>query len=167
MKERDINTIVARSLNVIGKKISDGGRGSKGKFTQNPFDGFGIHEIDGKKKNVYFESKFNNKMKAFNVNRIEEHQADALDKFSEGEGSLCVVPLGIHVSRGDLRIYLFLWAALQERYYSESTIEYENVTYHIPSESKTITKKCLETLSYEEVKNGKIPFQTFIKKGEV
>jgi penicillin-binding protein-related factor A (putative recombinase) len=162
MKEKDINTIIAKSLNVIGKKISDGGKGSKGRFSQNPCDGFGVHEINGTKKNVYFESKFNSKMKAFNVNRIEPHQANALDKFSQGEGSLCVVPLGVHAKRNDLRIYLFLWSLLRDHYYSSETIVYENIIYYIPHKEKTITKKVLEILPYEKVKNGVIPFKTFI-----
>jgi len=163
MNERDVNTIVVNSMSVIGKKISDGGFASRGRFTQNPFDGFGIHEVDGVKKNVYFESKYSKGLKAFDLNRIAPHQAESLDKFGEGEGSMCLVPYGVHVKRGDLRIYLFLWAYLRNKYYDIEPISYDGETYYIPKVPGSIFKKDLEELPYEKVKKRKIEFTKYIK----
>lgn len=166
MNEGEINKIISKSMNILGYKIPDsnGGNGSFSKFSPTPFDGFGLHKIEDKVYNVYWESKFSKGLKAFNVKRIEQHQADNLDKCQESDNSLCIVPFGVHAGKGDLRVYLFMWNALREMFFDIDHTVYDNTKYYIPCLPKSIPKAKLDTLPYEKVKDGKIEFKTFIDK---
>jgi penicillin-binding protein-related factor A (putative recombinase) len=108
-----------------------------------PFDLFGAI----KDAPAYVEVKFNKTTSSFNLNRIEPHQADWLDKFSRVNGAICLVILGVHVKRGDLRSYVFNWKSLATKY----------------REKHSYWWKDLEKLPYNEVKKGVFTFENVIE----
>lgn|SRR5574344_420871 len=134
--EAQFNTIVKNSLiesGGIGFKISDMAGSLSGGFTiQSPFDGFGILHTDKKNYNVYWESKFNKEMKSINLNRIEDHQAANLTAYNVTDSSLCLFILGVSVSRGDNRAYIFYWNAIKKYFpnYSIHAKELEKLPYN-------------------------------------
>ena len=50
---------------------------------------------------VYLEAKFNKKMAACSMKRVEEHQASYLDEFAKIPNAMCFLAWGIQVARGD------------------------------------------------------------------
>ena len=112
--------------------------------TSRCFDGFGILE----QKPMYWESKFSQKLQAFNLQRLEPHQAKALsDIINILPTALCLVIYAVHVGRGDTRIYIFDWNYLRQRY----------------DEKRNVLKKELELLPYNPVKKGVVNFTHIIK----
>ena len=144
MNEAAFNSIVVRSVRETGGdayKIPDsGGQGIK--TSKQPFDGFGVVVRDGVSRPIYWESKFNKSASAFNLNRVEPHQAEWLTKFSTIPDALCIVVLGVHVARGKLRAYVWDWRYLKPLFES----------------GKSFWWKELETLPYNEVKKGVFVF---------
>lgn len=65
---------------------------------------------------VYIECKWNSSYAAFNLNRIEDHQAMYLTEFGKSEGAISYIILGMHVARGDTRAYIFNWNAIKPLY---------------------------------------------------
>jgi len=123
MDEAQFNTIVKNSC-ICGFKISDrSGAGFAGKTIKSPFDGFGIIKIEDDLKNLYWESKFNNKLEAINLKRIEPHQYEYLTSFNVTSSSFSAFILGMHVARGDLRAYIFDWKCIKPLYEKQYSIK--------------------------------------------
>lgn len=141
--EAEYCTCIVKSLNEIGTgyKIPDPSS-DYGTTSKRCFD------IIGRIKNqpVYCEAKFNKSMCAFNLNRIEEHQARYLDEFLKVKDSLCYIALGVQVSRGDCRSYIFDWKDLSELY----------------KKGFSIHAKYLEKLPYNKVHKGLFSFDNII-----
>lgn len=117
--EAFINRCVRNTLRESGGvafKIPDPQGAAVYTTVKNPFDGFGaFKEADGRIVPVYWESKWSRELKAFNLkNSLQEHQAEYLEKFGIIENSVCLVPYGVQVKRGEIRVYLFLWEAVSD-----------------------------------------------------
>jgi penicillin-binding protein-related factor A (putative recombinase) len=90
---------------------------------------------------VYWEGKFSKQLKSFNLTHIADHQAKAL---TEVNASVAIshtwIVYGVHVGRGDFRIWIFDWEFIRPRIASASNIK----------------KKELEALPYHAVKKQRI-----------
>ena len=151
-KESEFCLVIVKSLD-IGYKIPDP-TGQFAKTIKRCFDIMGAHHFDGFKEHlhpVYIEAKFNKTLSAFNLNRIEDHQAYYLSRFNDVSGAKCFVILGVYAGRGDLRAYVFNWEDLQPYY--------EN--------GKSIYKKALEKLPYNKVHKGVFVFDKIIYKEDL
>lgn len=100
---------------------------------------------------VYLEAKFNKKMMACSMKRVEEHQAFYLDEFSKVKGAKCYLAWGIQVARGDCRSYIFDWSAVSELYKKQ-------FSFHI---------KHLEKLPYNEIHKSTFQFVNIITKDDI
>ena len=61
--------------------------------------------------------------KSFNLKRIDDHQAEALTAIiSLLPSSNVWVVYGVHVARGDTRLYVFDWKYLNHRYIQQKNI---------------------------------------------
>lgn len=104
--EAELNRVIVRSLNEEGFafKIPDTVSYVSKKHPDLPFDIFGICN----NKPIYIESKFLNEPKAFNFNRLEQHQIDNLCKCKDlCPSSICLFLVGVVFGRGDIRVYYF------------------------------------------------------------
>lgn len=111
MLEKDLNRIIARSLD-WGYKIPDPPQTVATQSNTRPFDGFGTWG----NLPVYWESKFAKQLKAFDLSRIADHQAEALDSIADSINEAYIwIVYGIHVGRGDFRVWIFDWAIIRER----------------------------------------------------
>ena len=104
--EAECCTIIKNSFITLGQvmwKIPD----PSGQYTQTiqrPFDLFGTW----RGKPIYMEVKYINKLKSFDLQRIEEHQITSLLALKNVlPESICCIALGVKVGRGDNRIYFF------------------------------------------------------------
>lgn len=111
MKEREFNTIVARSFNTLGGfgfKIPDSGQYLNGNVThaQSPYDGYGYFN----KHFVCWESKYLNSPSAFNFNNLKEHQINNLIYFYENIPDRCysLFLIGVNFGRGDIRCFYWI-----------------------------------------------------------
>ena len=104
--EAEVCTIIKNSFIAIGEecwKIPDP-TGDFASTIKRPFDMFGSFEGNP----LYLEVKYMNKMQSFNLNRIEDHQIEALDSLQRKIPTAhCGIALGIKVGRGDNRIIFF------------------------------------------------------------
>jgi hypothetical protein len=85
MNEKDLNRIIVRSLQPLGKahKISDEAANYQ-TTAKKPFDYFGACG----RFIVFGESKFIKGMAAFNFNRLETHQLDSLNAFADAAAAI-------------------------------------------------------------------------------
>ena len=151
-KESEFCSVIVKSLD-IGYKIPDP-TGQFAKTIKRCFDIMGAHNFHGVKEHlhpVYIEAKFNKMMSAFNLNRIEDHQAYYLSRFNDVAGAKCFVILGVYAGRGDLRAYVFDWNALRPLY----------------EQKKSIYAKVLKELPYNEVHKGVFKFDKIIAKEDL
>ena len=100
---------------------------------------------------VYIEAKFNKKMSACSMKRVEEHQAFYLDEFAKIPNAMCFLAWGIQVARGDCRSYIFDWRAVSELYK-------KGHSFHI---------KDLEKLPYNEIHKNTFQFVNIITKEDI
>lgn len=148
MDESDLNTLVRNNLS-FGFKIPDPIGMTALSASSRCFDGFGIILENTGAYPVYWESKFSKKLQAFNLKKIETHQADNLSKIADLLPSARTwVIYGVHAGHGDTRLYVFDWRFLRKRYKDE-----ENVL-----------KKHLDNLPYNKVKKGIVVFEHIIKE---
>jgi penicillin-binding protein-related factor A (putative recombinase) len=150
MLERDFGKYIIHSLEATGGcgyKIRDIGAygGMKIATQKNPFDIFGII-CNPEPKSVYIESKHFKEFKAFNLKKIEPHQAYWLTKFSLPKDSEVYVILSVQVKRADLRVYIFDWRYLQPMYEA----------------GYSFFAKELDKLPYNEVHKGIFEFKNII-----
>jgi hypothetical protein len=118
-----------------------------GMTAKNPCDGFGTIARGNVFTPIYWESKFNKNCAAFNLNRIEDHQAEALSNFIKVDNAEVYVILGLKVKRGLLVAYVFDWRTLKAKYESKYSFWYKE----------------LETLPYNKVEKGIFTFENIIK----
>lgn len=133
MKEKDLNTIINNSFKTLGAfshKIADplGGTG-----IQNPFDGFSVWNS----VTYFWETKFQKDYKAFNFNRIEEHQHNSLNLINKQgcKNTKTVIILGIWKSRDFFHVYFF---------------DYDSIKGLKDTGKKSLLKKELESLKEQE-----------------
>lgn len=139
MKEADLNRIVAQSLD-WGYKIPDPPQVVATTASQRPFDGFGTWRA----LPVYWEGKFSKQLKSFDLSRIADHQAEALSAINTTIGVAHIwIVYGVHVGRGDFRIWVFDWEYIRPR----------------REERRNILKKELEQLPYFSVKKQLIQLE--------
>lgn len=142
--EAEYCTSIIHSLNKVGLgfKIPD----PSGNFvtTKRCFDIIG--RIGDKP--VYIEAKFNNKLSAFNLKRIEKHQYEYLNEFAQIKDSLCYICFGMNYGRGDTRSFIFEWDLMRCLYERD-------FSFH---------QKHLEKLPYNKIKNGEFPFDNIIDR---
>jgi len=171
--EKNINTMVKNSLAVTGGfcfKIADPQKGAAMSSQKNPFDGFGVispkviagaktfldvypGKYDADYVPLYWESKFKSTFEAFSLTLVEEHQGYYLDWVSKLPNSLTLLPLGVYMGRGDIRVYLFDWNAVSPLYHKRFSIH----------------KAYLEKLPYNQVtlKTGLFEAANIITKGDL
>lgn len=129
MKEADLNRIVANSLD-WGYKIPDPPQAVATTASQRPFDGFGT--FDGLP--VYWEGKFSKQVKSFDLSRIADHQAEALDALYKQLPSAHVwIVYGVYVGRADFRVWIFDWAFIKDRRIAKQNVlkkELEQYPHH-------------------------------------
>lgn len=105
--EAEFNTIVTHSL-TLGHKIGDQRSTITGFHSKNPFDGFGVFKGKEQAYPVYFESKFLSEPRAFNFDRLEEHQLYSLLTFATLlPESLSLFLICVDFGRNDKRVYVF------------------------------------------------------------
>ena len=106
--EAEFNTVITKSL-TFGHKISDASNATNFFKARMPFDGFGVFK--DKNNNgypVYFESKYLQQPMAFNFNRLEDHQIEALLKCKRVlPNSLSLFIIGVNFGRADIRAFIF------------------------------------------------------------
>jgi hypothetical protein len=105
MKESDLNTDLIRLFKAFGfaYKIPDPAQTQALSASKRPFDGFA--RFSEPVNDFYFESKLiKGDLKAFSLNRVEDHQLDNLLKIKE-KGGFTAVILGVWKPRKD---YWFL-----------------------------------------------------------
>lgn len=109
MKEKDINSIIRKSFAHQGDyafKIPDSGSYTDGFVTHTklPYDGYAYYNG----KFIAWESKFLSKPMSLNLQRLEDHQVDALLKTKHClNESLALFLVGIKWSSRETRIYAF------------------------------------------------------------
>lgn len=152
MLEKDINGIIRKSFSEQGDysfKIPDSGSYIDGFVThgKSPFDGFAFY----KGRFIAFESKYLSSPSAFNLQRIEDHQIDALKKTKQClDNGIALITLGVKWSPRETRIYAF--SNIEE-------IEERR------NNKNNILKKELEKLdNYVIVKKGIINIEELFKK---
>lgn len=139
--EAELNRVIVRSLNEngFGFKIPDTVSYVSKRHGDLPFDIFGICN----QRPVYIESKFLKEPKAFNFDRLEDHQLKSLIKCKRScPYARCYLLIGVVFGRGDIRVFYF-----------------EDLDYiYLRKTSKmSITKKEFLSLSnYVQVKKGMI-----------
>ena len=109
MKEREFNTIVARSFNTLGGfgfKIPDTFASDSYSRSKAPYDGYGYFN----KHFVCWESKYLNSPSAFNFNNLKEHQINNLIYFYENIPDRCysLFLIGVNFGRGDIRCFYWI-----------------------------------------------------------
>ena len=143
MNEAELCTIIVKSGTLL-YKIPDP-TGLYNRTIKRPCDIIGRLEFNGKYYPAFIEAKYMNTLRAFNLNRIEPHQADFLTQWSKIEGAYCFIILGISVNRGDIRAYIFDWKSLRPLYKSFS-----------------IHKKYLSLLPYNPIQKKRFSWNTII-----
>lgn len=109
MQEKELNGIIRKSFAEQGDfafKIQDSGQYFDGVVShqKNPYDGFAYY----KGKFVAWESKFLSKPMALNLQRLEDHQLDALQKTRKYlDSSIALFLVGIKWSTRETRVYFF------------------------------------------------------------
>jgi len=142
MKEADLNRIMAVSLD-WGYKIPDPPQQVATTASQRPFDGFGT--FNGLP--VYWEGKFSKQLKSFDLSRIADHQADALEILHQQVSSAHIwIVYGVYVGRADFRIWIFDWNFIKHRRIAK----------------QNILKKELEQYVHHAVKKQQITIETVI-----
>lgn len=134
--EQALNTVIKNSLQ-WAEKIPD----ASGNFAVTPraFDGFGISHNG---LPVYWEAKYLKTMESFNLQKIEDHQITNLLTIKRlCPIAQCWIVLGVSVSRGDNRVYIF------------GDVEDIN---NRRIDRRNYLKKELETLPYHKVVKGVI-----------
>lgn len=143
--EAEFCSVVKKSL-VHGFKIPD----PTGQFAMTiarAFDGIGAIEREDGLHFVCWEAKHIKGLSAFNFGRIETHQDMWLRRYNECVGVECYVMLGVSVSRGDNRAYIFRWDENMGTLYANKY---------------SIHKKFLEKLPYNEIHNGTFELKNII-----
>ena len=143
MNEAELCAIIVKSGTLL-YKIPDP-TGLYNRTIKRPCDIIGGLEFNGKYYPAFIEAKYMNTLRAFNLNRIEPHQADFLTQWSKIEGAYCFIILGISVNRGDIRAYIFDWKSLRPLYKSFS-----------------IHKKYLSLLPYNPIQKKRFSWNTII-----
>lgn len=111
------------------------------------FDGVATIKENDKQYFICWEAKFMKAMQAFNFQRIEPHQNYWLNTFNKCENVRSYVILGVSVSRGDNRAYIFEWNdKMGELYNSKFSIH----------------KKQLMSLPYNEIHKSRFEFKNII-----
>lgn len=146
--EAEFNTIVTRSLS-FGHKIGDQ-RSTSGYHIKNPFDGFGIASTELGNFPVYFESKYIRNLSAFNWNRLEDHQIDALLACKHLlPDCLVLFLICVDFGRADKRVFVF------------RDIDYINSRKQL---KQSITKKeFIDRKNFIRIKYSKIDFNEIVK----
>lgn len=140
--EQELCTILRNSL-TWAYKIPDNSTAFTS-MSQRPFDIFGVLGDQP----IYIEAKFANKMKSFDLSRIEDHQmTNLICIHTLIPNSLCWVVYGVKVARGDNRVFIF-------RDIEELAIR--------RAEKRNFLKKELETLPYYPIKKGIISLTNLI-----
>lgn len=109
MQEKDINGIIRKSFAEQGDfafKIQDSGQYFDGVVShqKNPYDGFAYY----KGRFIAWESKFLPKPMSLNLQRLEAHQLDALQKTRKYlNSSVALFLVGIKWSTRETRVYYF------------------------------------------------------------
>lgn len=109
MQEKDLNSIIRKSFAEQGDfafKIQDSGQYFDGivSHQKNPYDGYAYY----KGKFVAWESKFLPKPMSLNLQRLEDHQLDALQKTRKYlDSSVALFLVGIKWSTRETRVYYF------------------------------------------------------------
>lgn len=143
MNEAELCTIIVKSGTLL-YKIPDP-TGLYNRTIKRPCDIIGGLEFNGKYYPAFIEAKYMNTLRAFNLNRIEPHQADFLTNWNKIEGARCFIILGVSVKRGDNRVYIFDWKSLCPIYKSFS-----------------IHKKYLSLLPYNPIQKKRFSWNTII-----
>lgn len=109
MKEKDINSVIRKSFAEQGDyafKIPDSGSYVEGYVTHTklPYDGFAYYNG----KFVVWESKYLSKPMSLNLQRLEDHQIEALLKTKHClNESIALFLVGIKWSSRETRVYAF------------------------------------------------------------
>ena len=105
--EAQLNTIIKNSIINSGGwayKINDPQKSSVYTSNPNPFDGFGIYQGNS----LYWEAKYMSLLHSFSLNSIQDHQIKNLVEINTlNPNSLCWIILGVHIARGNNRVYVF------------------------------------------------------------
>lgn len=102
-------------------------------------------------KALYIEAKYNKDLAAFNLNRIEDHQAKYLNDFGKITNAITFIILGVHAGHGDTRAYIFDWNSIKPLYE-------KGFSFHA---------KELGLLPYNEVHKSLFDFENIITKKEI
>ena len=137
MQEKDLNGIIRKSFAEQGDfafKIQDSGQYFDGVVShqKNPYDGFAYY----KGKFIAWESKFLPKPMALNLQRLEYHQLDALQKTRKYlNSSVALFLVGIRWSARETRVYYFTdLDYIEKRRINKENIlkkEWENLTNYV------------------------------------
>lgn len=106
MLEKDFNHDVVSLFNKWGwaYKIPDPSQDAAVSSSKRPFDGFAFFKDEG---SFFFESKLDkNKLQAFSLSRVEDHQYENLLKLKE-LGAITAVLLGFWIPRKDYFFFAF------------------------------------------------------------
>lgn len=137
MLEKDLNRIVCSSLD-WAHKIGDTVSYNSQVHQKLPFDGFGL--LNGIP--IYFECKWLPRAMSFNLNRIENHQIENLQKIHCLNPQVyCVIILGVEWGKSDRRAYIF---------FNIEEIAKRRL------EGKHYLKKELEGLPHYKIKSNKV-----------
>lgn len=146
--EAEFNRVVSSSLNKsgYGYKIPDT-FSSNGMRSKAPFDGFGWY----KGKAIYWESKYLPEVRAFNFDRLENHQIKYLiDAYETVENCVSIFIIGVNFGRGDIRCFVFKNEDLYK--IRERKIK-----------KQSLLKKEFEKLPYIKINKGQINIEELIK----
>ena len=153
MQEKELNGIIRRSFEEQGDyayKISDSGQYINGAVThqKNPYDGFAFY----KGKFVGWESKWLPKPQALDLQRLQDHQLEALKKTRDClDCSYALFLVGIKWAARETRVYIFTDLDDIERRRTNR---------------KNFLKKDFEKMdNYVLVKKGVVNIEELLKKG--
>lgn len=152
--EAEFCTVIGHSL-VTGYKIPDeSGFQFGAKTSIRCFDGIGMlpeNCLDkSKDDNLVFipwEAKHLKDMSAFSLKRVETHQDYYLSEYSKAKSVYPLLIVGVSVSRGDNRAYIF---------------DYRKIGHRLFQAEFSIHKKFLEKLPYNPIHKGKFNFDNIL-----
>lgn len=147
MLERDLNGIIRKSLEEQGgfaHKISDAGQVTHSKL---PFDGFGYY----KGHFVAWESKWLSAPRSLDLQRLQDHQLDALKKTRDLlENAYALFLIGIDYGVRNKRVY----------YYINNDLSFIEIRRN---QKQNILKKEFDTLqNFVKIENGRIDFKKLL-----
>lgn len=149
--EAHLCSIISRSL-IHGYKIPDPSNDFKNTSFR-PFDGIGMVSKEifntNKPSFVCWEAKHIKGLNAFSFKRVEPHQDEYLQYYSEAEGIQTLLFIGFSVSRGNNRVYI---------------IDYTDCGHDLYTYNFSIHKKFLEKLPYNEIHKERFEIKKVLKK---